>query len=164
MGPGANSQFDQTGQTYWQYQKIHNLIVVNWQVTIHNQIMVNHWQFHKTPAQFLSLQIVVNIMITTHKVVTNKKQGPGRGHPWSSDRNRAEFPVSAWEVKLKTMKLQKEIGWSCFKNEFHQKYDIDCRKSITTNALFWLASCFVKKETFIYISTITTITGAPGPQ
>ena len=49
-------------------------------------------------------------MITTHKVFTNKKQGPGRGHPWSSDRNRAEFPVSAWEVKLKTMKLQKEIG------------------------------------------------------
>ena len=104
-------------------------------------------------------------MITTHKVVTNKKQGPGRGHPWSSDRNRAEFPVSAWEVKLKTMKLQKEIGWSCFKNEFHQKYDIVCRKSITTNAFFMevlLARImFRKKETFIYISTITD---APGPQ
>ena len=25
-------------------------------------------------------------------------QGPGRGHPWTGDRNRAEFPVSAWEV------------------------------------------------------------------
>ena len=30
-------------------------------------------------------------------------QGPGRGHPWTGDRNRAEFPVSAWEVSFITI-------------------------------------------------------------
>ena len=116
--------------------KIHNLIIVN---------QIDRWSDYGQSLTISqrSCTILVIIdrsqhhVITTHKVVTNKKQGPGRGHPWSSDRNRAEFPVSAWEVKLKTMKLQKEIGWSCFKNEFHQKYDIDCRKSITTNAFFY---------------------------
>jgi len=36
----------------------------------------------------------------SHRLVQDSKpwdQGPGRGHPWTGDRNRAEFPVSAWE-------------------------------------------------------------------
>ena len=106
-------------------------------------------------------------MITTHKVVTNKKQGPGRGHPWSSDRNRAEFPVSAWEVKLKTMKQKKLVDRVLRMNFTKSMTLIAESRSQQMRCLwrfFWLASCFVKKETFIYISTITTITGTPGPQ